>query len=69
MRARLTMSERKERLRQILLHEPERQPPTGWWQDAKGNMHPPGTYVPLPPRRPNPFRAAVEERRRRRYGE
>jgi hypothetical protein len=69
MRARLTRMERRERLRQVLLREPERQPPSGWWQDAKGSMHPPGTYVPLPPRTPRGLRAALEAHRHRRYGE
>lgn len=60
-------SERKEWLLDILLRRPERQPPSGWWQDAKGRPQPPGSYVPPPPR-PKGLRGLIEERRRRRFG-
>lgn len=60
-------AERKERLLDILLNRPVRQPPTGWWQDAKGKSHPPGTYVAPPPRPKGP-KAIMEARRQRRFG-
>ncbi|MDA8033540.1 MAG: hypothetical protein M0T71_05125 [Actinomycetota bacterium] len=67
MAGRMTMSERKAWLRQLLLNQPDRQPPMGWWQDDKGNLHPPGTYEPLPPRPKGP-KAKLEARRDRRFG-
>ena len=30
---------------QVLLRKPERQVPTGWWQDEKGISQPPGSYA------------------------